>query len=243
MITSKDNDLIKLCNELKHKKFSKKLSKCLVETSKIVSELYLRGLITNILVTEANYSKFREYKNCKIDVISDNIANSLTDTVTTDGVFGICNIPNLDNVDYSKCLILDRLQDPSNIGAIIRSACAFGYTTIFAIDSVYPYSYKSIRSSMGYIFDMQYIDTTLEELSQIKVQHNIQFICADMSGEIVNDFSKDSPNVAIIIGNEGRGVSRELRTLSDRMVRIPMENNVESLNASVSAGIIMYMIK
>ena len=243
MITSKDNNLIKLCNQVKTKKYSRENNLCLVESIKLISELYLKGLISNILVTENKYDLVKNYKNVKIELISDNIANFLSDASTSDGVLALCKIPAKSDIDYSRSIILDNIQDPSNIGAIIRSACAFGYNTIFAVNSVYPYSYKTIRSSMGYIFDINYIDITYDSLLKIKNDKNIQFISADMDGEIIDTKEPINGNFAIIIGNEGQGVSRELMTMSDKKVAIAMENNVESLNASVSAGILMYLLK
>ena len=243
MITSKDNDLIKLCSKIKQKKHSREEGLCLVESIKLVSQLYLKGKLTHILVVDDKYDLVKNYKKCNIVTISKNLADYLSDAVTTDGVFGICKITDNGSNDYSRCLVLDRLQDPSNLGAIIRSAYAFGYKTIFAIDSVYPYSYKSIRSSMGYVFDINYIDCDLDKLLKYKEQYNISLVVADMSGEIIDDFTAKSNNIAVVIGNEGQGISREIMNLADNTVRIPMYNDVESLNASVSAGIIMYELK
>jgi len=243
MITSKDNSLIKLCNQIKNKKYSREHKLCLVESIKLVSQLYLKNLVTHILVTENKFELVKNYSKAKIEVISDSVCKYLSDASTSDGVFAVCTIPNITKLDLSKTIILDNLQDPSNIGAIIRSACAFGYNTIFAINSVYPYSYKCIRSSMGYIFDVNYIDTAYEELIHLKKDNNIMFISADMDGEIIDNKKEITNNFALIIGNEGQGVSRELLSLSDKKVAIPMENGVESLNASVSAGILMYLLK
>ena len=243
MITSKDNKLIKLCNQIKTKKYSKEMGLCLVETIKVVSQLYLKGLIKNILVTEEKYNLIKDYKNAQIDIVSDSIIDYLSDAVTSDGVLAICEIPKNNSINYSKCLILDNIQDPSNIGAIIRSARAFSYDTIFAVNSVYPYTYKCIRASMGYVFDINYIDTTYEKLLKIKEKYNLIFVSADMDGEIVEELQVDPQKLALIIDNEGQGVSRILRTYSDKTVSIPMQNDVESLNASVSAGILMYLLK
>jgi len=243
MITSKDNDIIKLALKIKEKKHSKSLKLAFCETIKIVTELYAKKLLKHILVREDKLPLVKDFDNVKIDVISNKISELLSDTVTTDGVFAICNIPTSRDIDYSKCLILDGLQDPTNIGAIIRSANAFGYNTIFAINSVYPYTTKCIRASMGYIFDINYIDISYEGLLDLKKNDNITIMSADMGGITVDNLQKDYKNFAIVIGNEGNGVSDKLIELSDKVVSIPMENNVESLNASVSAGILMYLLK
>lgn len=242
MITSKDNELIKLCQKVKNKKYSKLNNLCFVETIKIVEELYNKGFIKHIFVREDKLSLVGNY-NVKVDVISDNLCQYLSETVTNDGIFALCQIPSHENIDYSKCIVLDGVQDPSNIGAIIRSARAFGYNTIFAINSVYPYTYKCIRSSMSYVFDINYIETNYNDLIQLKNNKNIAIITADMDGTNIDNLTNDYVNYAIVIGNEGNGISDNILKVSDKVVSIPMENNVESLNAGVSASLLMYLLK
>lgn len=243
MITSKDNEVFKLATKIKDKKYSKLHNLCLVETIKIINELYYKNLVSHILVREDKFSLVKNLANVKIDILSNNLCDSLSDAMTNDGVFAICKIEKPKNLDYSKCIVLDTIQDPTNMGAIIRSACAFGYNTIFAVNSVYPYTFKCIRSSMGHIFNIDYIDVTYENLFEIKKNYDITIITADMFGSNVNDFTTPKTNYAIVIGNEGNGVSETISNMSDLTVSIPMENDVESLNASVSAGILMYLLR
>ena len=96
---------------------------------------------------------------------------------------------------------------------------------------------------MGYIFDINYLDITFDELVKLKDNQNITIISADMDGVSIDNFNKPNGNYAIVIGNEGNGVSDEMLNLSDNVVSIPMMNNVESLNASVSASILMFNLK
>ena len=96
---------------------------------------------------------------------------------------------------------------------------------------------------MGHIFNVNFIETDYENLQKIKTKNNIKFICADMSGEDLDNFHSKDEKIAVIIGNEGQGVSKEIEDLSDYIISIPMKNSVESLNASVSASIIMYYLK
>lgn len=243
MITSKSNEFIKDIIKLKTKKYSKERGLCIVESIKLITELYNNRLLECIIVTESKYELVKSLDNVRIEIVSDNIFKFITDAVTPDGVLAICRIPLNKDISYKKCLILDRIQDPANMGAIIRSARAFGYNTILAIDSVYPYTFKTIRSSMGHIFGVNYIETNTNELKSLKDKYNIKFLTADMNGETIEKVKKISDNFAIIIGNEGRGVSDELSNMSDNIISIPMEMGVESLNASVSAGIIMYYLK
>ena len=242
MITSKDNKLIKFCTQLKEKKFSRTNGLCFVETFKIINELKKKNLITQIFVIENKFDLVKNF-NTQTYIISESVCKYLSDAKSSDGIFAIAKIPEkkFDKLDH--CLILDNIQDPSNLGAIIRSACAFGYNTIFAINSVYPYSYKCIRSSMGYIFDVNFIETDYDNLLQIKQSYDLEFVCSDMNGVDIKTVSKLNKKFAVIIGNEGQGVSDKLTNISDIIISIPMNNNVESLNASVSAGIIMYLLK
>ena len=244
MITSKSNDLIKYCIQIKEKKYSRKNGVCLVESIKLVKELLNKNLVTTILVTEDKYHNFRDLCSVKVEIISQSIVKLISDSTTSDGVFAIVKIPSVKNDNYHRCLILDRIQDPSNIGAIIRSACAFGYNTIFSVNSVYPYSFKAIRSSMGQVFNVDIVDVSFEELLKFKNNLDIDFIVADMDGDDIANCDIDpNRNIGIVIGNEGQGVDTRLIDISDKKVSIPMQNNVESLNASVSAGIIMYILK
>lgn len=243
MITSKSNEIIKKCIQIKQKKYSKETKLCFVESIKLVRELSSKGLIDIVLVIEDKYELCKNFTANRIELISIDIAKYLSDTVTTDGVFGICLIPNSNNLDSSRCLLLDRIQDPSNLGAIIRSASAFGFTSIYAIDSVYPYSFKSIRSSMGNIFNVNYFDVSIDDFMAIKNDKNLKLYVADMDGEEIQSIDCGKDNICVVIGNEGQGVDSNITSICDKVLSIPMQNNVESLNASVSAGIIMYLLR
>lgn len=243
MITSKDNKLIKYCIQVKDKKASRKEKVCLVETYKIVREMLQRNLVIKIICIEPKFELFSNISSVQIEKITDSLADFLSDTKTTDGVFALCRIPETSDKLSDRILVLDNIQDPSNMGAIIRSACAFGYDTILSVNSVYPYSYKCIRSSMGHIFNVNFIETDYENLQKLKTKNNIKFVCADMRGENLDNFHYKAEKIAVIIGNEGQGVSKEIENLSDYIISIPMKNSVESLNASVSASIIMYYLK
>lgn len=241
MITSRDNKLIKYCIQVKDKKFSKIEKVCLVETYKIVNELVHKGLLIKIFCVQEKHKLF-ENLSVPVEIISDSIAKYLSDTITTDGVFALCKISNEEKVS-KRMLILDNIQDPTNVGAIIRSACAFGFDQIYAIDSAYPYTPKCIRCSMGQIFNVNYNICNYEDLNRLKTDNNIKFVCADMNGIELDKFNHKQEKLAIIIGNEGQGVSDNLRDNSEYFLSIPMQNGVESLNASISASIIMYYLR
>ena len=243
-ITSLTNPTVKFTNSLKDKKECLNNNLCFVEGEKIVLDLISKGIKPNrLFIEESKLEKYNDliekYENI-IYKISQPVAKKLSDTVTNPGIFGLFNLPKQKEFDFNnKFLIIDNLQDPSNLGAIIRSAVAFGFNNIVSINSVFPYLPKVIRSSMGYVFDINFINMTIADLENQKKITPFQLVSANLHGVDVKDAVLDN-NFGLIIGNEGNGVSKSLQNLSDVTVTIPMQNNVESLNASVSASILMY---
>ena len=139
-----------------------------------------------------------------------------------------------------SCLVLDGLQDPANVGAIIRTANAAGYHELYLIGCADPFSPKSVRASMSGVFFAKLMQGTREEV--LSALGNVPFIAADMDGE--NIFSFTPPQkFALCIGSEGNGLSEPVRARAAHTVRIPMGEKTESLNAAVSAGILMYELK
>jgi len=244
LISSKQNDIIKYANSIKEPKYAKKYGECIVESEKVVNELVNKNIVSTILIEQSKVDKFsyifQNFKG-KVYEITEAISNYLTESVTSSGVFAFVKIPSNNDVVGDKILVLDNLQDPSNLGAIIRSAMAFDFKSIIMLNGVYPYSAKVIRSSMGYVFDINIISYNNTELIDFLNKKQYNLISADMSGQDLKTFKPQYP-LALVIGNEGNGVSPEIKKLSKNIVRIPMKNNVESLNAGVSASIIMYKL-
>ncbi len=240
VIKSTQNALIKYALTIKDKKGVVKYGECLVETEKLVKDLLASNHnVSTILCAEKFADKFKDITSNfkgKTYYISAEICRLLTDSVTPSGIFAFVKVPQPKAVTQSNFLVLENLQDPTNLGALIRSAVAFGFKNIYTIGGVFPYSYKVIRSSMGYIFDVNIIPTTLQELNKL----NLPIYVGDMSGEDVGNVAPSSKPFGVAIGNEGQGVTKELKALATQLVKIPMQNGVESLNASVSGGILMY---
>lgn len=237
VITSKQNPLIKKFASLADKKFRKENGLYLVEGVKPVKECLSAGCsVENILVTEENFKDFPA-----ATVVSDEVFKSISSEKTPQGVIAAVKIPENRLIPpENSCILLDCLQDPGNLGTIIRTANAAGYTEIYAINCTDPYSPKAVRASMSGIFFVSVRQGTLVEV--LKVINGVPLICADMDGE--NIFSFKSPEkFCLCIGNEGNGICKELKEKSDYTVSIPMRSTCESLNAAVSAGIAMYSLK
>ena len=237
VITSKYKPLIKEIAKLSDKKYRKICGKYVVEGIKPVRECISAGCtILNVICVEGLES---EFENAVI--VSRAVFESVSSEVTPQGVLAVVELPsNKLKVPQDSCILLDRLQDPGNLGTVIRTANAAGYSEIYLINCTDPYSPKAVRASMSGIFFVKVYQGTNEEI--LGVLKGIPLICADMDGEDI--FSFNSPEkFCLCIGNEGNGMSQEIMKRARFKVSIPMRETCESLNAAVSAGIVMYHLK
>ena len=185
---------------------------CLVEGAKLVNEH--RGRATQIF-----------QRGNAPAVIFNKIAAFDTDIIAT--------VPIPVSTEHTTpFLILDRIQDPGNLGTILRTASAFNFNTIYLIDCADPWSQKSIRSAMGAQFHLN-----IHKYNPDHIKGSTIYI-ADLNGTPLSAIKPTAP-FGIIMGNEGRGVSAELKRLPHQVVTIPIKN-VESLNVAVAGGIIMH---
>ena len=241
MISSTKNTLIKEIRSLKDKKFRDKLGVFVLEGIKPVKEaIDLNLSIREIIVTEKTFSQIPPC-SYKVEVVSEQVFKSISEEVTPQGALAIvykmpCDIEKA----KGSCLILDGVSDPANVGAIIRTAAASGYNEVYLTPSCADaYSQKAVRTSMSGIFRIKVMRGDLNEILSAVSK---PIVVADMNGQDVfnMDINKD---VCLVIGNEANGVSDYLKQKADLTVKIPMQNGVESLNAAVSAGILMYALK
>lgn len=133
--------------------------------------------------------------------------------------------------------MLDQINDPGNMGTIIRSAEAFGFSDIILLANTCDiYNEKTLRASMGSIFRLNFVYKNMDDVKNLKEKYKI--VSADMSGYDINEFKSDE-DLILAIGNEANGLSDEVRNLTDIFVKIPMQGKIESLNAAIAASIIM----
>ena len=236
--SSKQNSKIKEIASLKEKKYRQKLGLYLVEGIKSVAEaISMQKEVVKVVVTQDKAVNFENFKGETL-VVSDEVFNYLSDEVTPQGVMAVLKIPNLTpTAPKGNCLLLDGVSDPGNLGTIIRSANAFGYKDIYLVNSVDAFSRKVVRASMSGIFSVNIYNGSYQDCLQALKDY--QIIVADMNGEDINSFIPPK-KFALVMGNEGKGVSDYLKGMASNTVSIPMRKECESLNVAVASAIIMY---
>lgn len=235
-------------NQLKNLKKQKRENRFLLflDNVKIIKDAIAAGLKPiAIIVEKEELNLWGEI--CPVYLADRKTIEQLSDSKTPQGV--VCLTEYLQHIvekPKTNFLVIDGLQDPGNVGTLIRTATACGFNFVYLIESVSPCNDKLIRSTVGTIFQNNVISLSRTEFTKKAKEWKLQLLKADMNGENVfdADFEKLTKNdvVGLVVGNEGQGVSKEVSSLCQHTVRIPMKEGVESLNASISGAIIMYQI-
>ena len=242
IITSIDNSKLKLVRALKEKKYRDEYGKYVIEGYRAVKDSlpYLTGV--ELIASESAYDKYRdEFVGQNFIVVSDATFVKLCDTENTQGI--ICVADKKSCVPEYKsrfALFLDRIRDPGNMGTIIRTALATGFTDVYCYDCVDFYNPKVVRSAMSALSQVNVFK--ISESSPISLKDNgYTVFAADMGGSTVFDGTIPFEKACLCIGNEANGLSDDAITMSDEVLCLPMLSG-ESLNAGVSASVIMYQL-
>lgn len=237
LITSLDNKKIKLINSLKNKKNRKELGLFIVEGMHLVKEAYESNCLEEIFLLD-NYQLEFNYDK-EINYVTKNVLNKITDLENT-VVIGICKMNNSNTIKGNHILMLDGIQDPGNLGTIIRSSLAFNVDTIIlSNETVDLYNDKVLRSTQGMIFNINILRGDLKEYINELKQNNYLILGTDVNnGTNVKDIKIDK--YCLIMGNEGNGVSSEIKELCDKNLYINMNDKCESLNVGVATSILLY---
>lgn len=234
--TSVDNDKIKDIHKLHTKKYRDITNTFIVEGDHLVEEASKAGLL-KLVIKEEDFTTDKDYG---VDIITCNhkVMRFLSELDNPSKILGICNKKS-GLINGDKILFLENIQDPGNLGTIIRSAVAFNVSTIILSEgSVDLYNSKVIRASQGMIFNSNIVIGNLKNILNDLSGYTIYGTKVD-GGEILKDINKDEKQV-IIMGNEGNGVSEELLKMCDKYLYINMNKNCESLNVAVATSIILY---
>lgn len=234
--TSIENEHIKEIKKLNNKKYRDLNGKFIIEGKHLVEEAVKNNLVEEILLLEGNNEKY----DVKTNYVNEKVMKYITELDNPSKIIGICHKKN-DKIQGNHILILDDIQDPGNLGTIIRSAVAFNIDTIILSKTgVDLYNSKVLRSTQGMIFNINIVVSDIkEEILKLK-SDNYKILTTNVEGgKLVKSIEKNQ-KFAIIIGNEGKGVSKEIKELSDEYIYIEMNKKCESLNAAVATSIILY---
>ena len=239
LITSLSNDRIKEYIKLKDRKYRKLKRLFIVEGEHLVLEAYKKGLLKELILL----------KDTDIDIdvekvfVTREIINKITDLETSPNILGICEIKESSMLTGDKYLLLDNIQDPGNLGTIIRSAKAFNVDTlVLSPNTVDMYNPKVIRATQGIMFHLNIIVSELEPVINELKKKNIKVFGTDVENGMLpsNISNNDKDSFALVMGNEGAGVSSNIKELCDDNLYIKMNDEVESLNVAVATSIILY---
>lgn len=237
-ILSINNETIKNTAKLKEKKQRTAQQEFLIEGYHLVNEAYKQKRLVKVFTTEEV-----NFQNVEIIKVSKEIIKKLSNTINPQNIIGVCKMEENNNLQGSKFLILDTVSDPGNVGTLIRSALGFGIDTIImSNDSVDIYNDKVIRSTQGALFNMHIISMPIEEAITKLKQQQVKVIGTSLQSSVDLKEIKKIEKYAIILGNEARGLSSEVCSMTDVNVRIAIAEELESLNVAVAGSIVMYYL-
>lgn len=246
-IESTSNALVKHWKKLVHTRKERDKSKeFLVEGFHLVEEaLKTKEVVLTIMKREdVEFPAHWDVENIVVNEITQAVAKEISETEQSQGVYAHCRQTEYEETAYSnwtKYLFVDAVQDPGNLGTMIRTADAAGIdAVIIGRGAADPYSPKTVRSAQGSNFHIPLIRGDLNEWIQQVKGNNIQVIGTSLEESVDYKEAGNTDRFALILGNEGSGVQPELLKQTDVNVRIPIYGKAESLNVAVAAGILMY---
>lgn len=237
LYTSTQNEKIKNLRKLNNKKFRDENSLFLIEGEHLVLEAYKKGYLKELLLEENTSLSI----NVPTSYLTRNVMKFISELDNPSNIMGVCTKLIEQEELGNKILVLDNVQDPGNLGTIIRSAVAFNIDTIIlSDDTVDLYNSKVIRASQGMIFKINIVrKSLLEVIPNLKKQGYKIYTTNVKNGKSLKNVEKVS-KFAIIMGNEGLGVKESISSLADDFLYIDMAKDCESLNVAVAASIILY---
>lgn len=243
IIKSLQNEQIKNFAKLKEKKYRDESGLFLVEGDHLVRMAIEANCLTTLLVAEEELENYLDIiDEEKTIIVTESIINKLSFTKSPQNVIGIAKQNNVDKKDVSKILVLDTLQDPGNVGTLIRSALAFNYDKVYVSESTVDiYNEKVIRASQGAIFKINVVKKELNEIYRILKNNGVHILVTSLTdNSIYLEEVEKKEKFAIVLGNEGNGVSEVSLKNASSIVKIKMSDKIDSLNVGVAGSIVMY---
>jgi len=255
VILSRSNEKLKYLRKLRNKPFRDAENVFSVEGTKLFLEALQSKLIfQQIFFTQEWFDSQNDKTKTSIDLLStidvsmflmkEELLNSISSMHQSEGIICILNKIKFEQSDFKSYVLLDDVQDPYNVGTIIRTADAAGIDCVItSMKTADIYNEKVLRGSMGSVFHIPVHQVaSLPEYALELKKDNVKIIVTSLDGEALWERQPINPPFGIVMGNESRGMSIEMEQLCDVLLKIPILGNAESLNVSTAAGIIMYDI-
>lgn len=237
IIESVSNKNYKFINKLRLKKYRDKEKSFVIESRKLVDEAINSSANIDFIFIK----KGVEFESSYETLIFDGpLFDKISLLKSPDGIGAVIKKPEPKPITSRKVLLLDGINDPGNLGTMVRSAEAFGFDDIILADNcVDLYNEKSLRASMGSAFRLNITSMSIDEIKKLKKTY--RFLSADMDGIDIKTYQVQGP-IILAIGNEANGLSAPIRDLTDDFVKISMLGSIESLNAAIASSIIMNIL-
>ncbi len=239
LITSLSNEKIKKYLKLKSKKYRDLFKLFLIEGEHLVTEALKKDILVDLLVLEGESVNYQ----FNYTYVTPLIMKKLSNLESIPKVIGICKMNDVMEITGQKVLLLDDIQDPGNLGTIIRSCVAFNVSDIvLSNNTVDLYNDKVIRSTQGMLFEVNIIRGDLKDV--IKSLKKADYLILGTSVKEGIDVKKIKPvKFALVMGNEGQGIHEDILNLCDKNLYIKMNPLCESLNVGVATSILLYELK
>ncbi len=234
-IRSLQNEQVKRWARLHTKKERDLRKQFLIEGEHLLEEAKTAGIVETIISSEQ-----RKETDIPVVYVSEAVLKKLSSSVSGASVIGVCRMKEEQVPEWKRVLMLDCVQDPGNLGTLIRTAVSFGYDAVYlSEDCCDGYNEKTIRSTQGALFHIPVIRTDLRALCEAMKRKGVTVVAAALDASVPMRSVAPSEKMAFILGNEGNGIRRQLQEEADIRMRIEM-SGFESLNVAVAGGILMY---
>lgn len=254
-IKSKDNEKFKFAKSLLKTKYRNREKKYLAEGLRTVELALEYGAKIESVFLNEKFAENEENSNIieslesvtKVFLMSNDLFKNIAATENSQGMVAMINMKDISiddiNSKHKKIILLDRLQDPGNLGTVIRTADAAGFDMVIMTKGcVDLYNPKVVRSAMGSMFYMDIVSATQEEALEAMKKNDIEIVSSYLKTDNFYNEVEYSERCALVVGNEANGICDFWIENSDKIVKIPMYGKAESLNVAISAALLMYQI-
>jgi len=245
LITSIQNERVKQWHKLKQRKHREREHKFLIEGFHLIEEAYKSKWPIETIIVLEQITLPEWMMSFEIVIVNETVFNHLAQTKSPQGMMAVVKKRHMTPSLNGHVLLLDAIQDPGNLGTILRTADAAGFATVYlGKGTVDVYNDKVIRATQGSLFHLSLISCELGEIIEQLKKKSYTILATDLSEQTVN-YSTVKPidKGALILGNEGAGIKQQYINASHIRIKIPIYGKAESLNVSVAAGILMYQMR